>query len=228
MAISKVKLPNNTTQDVHDSRVVSDAIAYVGATSGSATYVDGDVVVDLGDYAKKTWVSGQGYLTEHQSLKTINNQSIVGTGDITISGGSGGEANVIEAITFNGSSVPVTNKTAAITASIPSEVTESTVSGWGFTKNTGTYSKPSGGIPKTDLASAVQTSLGKADTALQSYTETDPTVPSWAKASTKPSYTASEVGALPSTTFVPTIYTGTGTPSSSLGNNGDLYVQTSS
>lgn len=29
------------------------------------------------------------------------------------------------------------------------------------------YSKPSGGIPKTDLASAVQTSLGKADTALQ-------------------------------------------------------------
>ena len=32
---------------------------------------------------------------------------------------------------------------------------------------------------------------------LRSYTETDPTVPSWAKASTKPSYTASEVGAQP-------------------------------
>ena len=57
---------------------------------------------------------------------------------------------------------------------IPSAVTESTVSGWGFTKNTGTYSKPSTGIPKSDLASAVQTSLGKADTALQSYSETDP------------------------------------------------------
>ena len=52
---------------------------------------------------------------------------------------------------------------------IPSAVTESTVSGWGFTKNTGTYSKPSGGIPKSDLASVVQTSLGKADTALQSH-----------------------------------------------------------
>lgn len=38
----------------------------------------------------------------------------------------------------------------------------------------GFYTKPSGGIPKTDLADAVQTSLGKADTALQSYTETDP------------------------------------------------------
>lgn len=32
----------------------------------------------------------------------------------------------------------------------------------------GKYEKPSGGIPKTDLASAVQTSLGKADSALQS------------------------------------------------------------
>ena len=32
----------------------------------------------------------------------------------------------------------------------------------------GTYSKPSGGIPSTDMTEAVQTSLGKADTALQS------------------------------------------------------------
>lgn len=36
------------------------------------------------------------------------------------------------------------------------------------------FQKPSGGIPASDLAAAVQTSLGKADTALQSYTETDP------------------------------------------------------
>lgn len=49
-------------------------------------------------------------------------------------------------------------------------------------------------VEKTDLSSVVQTSLGKADSALQSYTETDPTVPAWAKASTKPSYTKSEVG----------------------------------
>lgn len=66
---------------------------------------------------------------------------------------------------------------------------------WDF-RSDDVYSKPLGGIPASDLASAVQTSLGKADTALQSYTETDPTVPSWAKASSKPSYTASEVGAI--------------------------------
>lgn len=33
--------------------------------------------------------------------------------------------------------------------------------------------------------------------------ETDPTVPSWAKKSTKPTYTASEIGALPNTTKIP-------------------------
>lgn len=36
------------------------------------------------------------------------------------------------------------------------------------------------------------------------YTETDPTVPAWAKEPTKPQYTASEVGALSSDTFIPT------------------------
>ena len=49
-------------------------------------------------------------------------------------------------------------------------------------------------VAKSDLARDVQTSLGKADSALQSYTETDPTVPEWAKAESKPSYTKSEVG----------------------------------
>lgn len=37
---------------------------------------------------------------------------------------------------------------------------------------------------------------------LTSFTETDPTVPAWAKAASKPSYTASEVGAVPTTRTV--------------------------
>lgn len=49
-------------------------------------------------------------------------------------------------------------------------------------------------VAKSDLARDVQTSLGKADSALQSYTESDPTVPEWAKAKSKPNYTKSEVG----------------------------------
>ena len=128
-------------------------------------------------------------------VTSVNNQ----TGAVSL---ALGDTNVIETVKVNGTALTPTNK--AVDISVPSAVTESTVSGWGFTKNTGTYSKPSEGIPATDLASAVQTSLGKADTALQSYTETDPTVPSWAKATNKPTYTASEVGALPDTTVIPT------------------------
>lgn len=45
--------------------------------------------------------------------------------------------------------------------------------------------------------------------ALTAYTETDPTVPAWAKASTKPTYTASEVGALPTGATLDSVADGT-------------------
>ena len=48
---------------------------------------------------------------------------------------------------------------------------------------------------------------------ISSYTETDPTVPSWAKASSKPSYTASEVGAAPTSHASTATTYGTGTSS---------------
>lgn len=51
-------------------------------------------------------------------------------------------------------------------------------------------------ILKEDLAPSIKTSLEKADSALQSYTENDPTVSAWAKAPTKPTYTPAEIGAL--------------------------------
>ena len=45
----------------------------------------------------------------------------------------------------------------------PDIPTEATISGWGFTKNAGTYSKPSGGIPRSDLDNEVITALRKAE-----------------------------------------------------------------
>ena len=63
--------------------------------------------------------------------------------------------------------------------------------------DSGHYTKPETGIPAADLA----------ETYLTSFTETDPTVPAWAKASTKPAYTAQEVGALPADTVIPTVPT---------------------
>ena len=82
----------------------------------------------------------------------------------------------------------------------------------------GNYVKPSEGIPKTDLSSEVQESLNKADSAIQDIsskvdnsaysedkknfalkTEIPTTLPAsdvsaWAKESTKPTYTATEIG----------------------------------
>lgn len=57
---------------------------------------------------------------------------------------------------FSGSYNDLTNK-----PSIPSAITEATVTDWGFTKNTGTYSKPSTGIPKSDLHTDVQNALNQ-------------------------------------------------------------------
>lgn len=53
-------------------------------------------------------------------------------------------------------------------------------------------------LPFSDTAIPSKTSDLTNDSGfLTEYTETDPTVPDWAKASTKPRYTASEVGAAP-------------------------------
>ena len=128
------------------------------ATSGSYNDLsDKPTIPDVSNKVDK--VSGKGLSTNDYT--TAEKDKLAGIA-------SGAEVNVQSDwnVTDSTSNAFIKNK-----PTIPSTVTESTVSGWGFTKNTGTYSKPSGGIPKTDLASAVQTSLGKADTALQSYTE---------------------------------------------------------
>ena len=71
---------------------------------------------------------------------------------IRSSGGGGGAVNSV-----NGQTGDVVLDAADVGA-LPDDTTAADL---------GAYVKPSGGIPKTDLASAVQTSLGKADTALQ-------------------------------------------------------------
>ena len=43
-------------------------------------------IPSLNGYATEQWVGQQGYLTEHQQLKTINGESILGSGDLVISG----------------------------------------------------------------------------------------------------------------------------------------------
>jgi hypothetical protein len=121
-----------------------------GGSGGSA---------DLTGYATEIWVEGKGYALQSDVDEDLATKQDKITDLATIrSGAAKGATSVqnteIAKVAKSGSYNDLTNK-----PTIPAAVTETTVKGWGFTKNTGTYSKPSGGIPKTDLAPAVQTSL---------------------------------------------------------------------
>ena len=134
----------------------------ITAITGLQTALDGKAdaadIPSLEGYATEAYVQNYHDNTKQDiitDLATIRSGAIKGATAIQPEAGKG---------LFSGSYNDLTDK-----PEIPDAVTEGTISGWGFTKNTGTYSKPAGGIPKADLAAAVQTSLGKADTALQEH-----------------------------------------------------------
>lgn len=191
---NKEKVIAAALNDLNDKKADISSLSPV-ATSGS--YND---LTDKPTIPSKVsqLTNDSGFLTSHQQLKTINNESLIGTGNITIQGGGSGEANVIETIKVNGTALtPDSNKAVDIT--VPSAVTESTVSGWGFTKNAGTVT----GVKMNGTTKNPTSGIVDLGTVLTSFTETDPTVPAWAKAANKPTYTATEVGALPDTTVIP-------------------------
>ena len=84
------------------------------------------------------------------SVITMLVDGTVGTKPLSEIGGGGGSSVTVDSALSSTSENPVQNK-----------VINSALNG--------KYEKPTGGIPKTDLSSAVQTSLGKADSALQSH-----------------------------------------------------------
>lgn len=94
--------------------------AYIGADDGEGNYTTSEgEIIDLSTLATKAELAlKQNILQSGVNIKTINGTSLLGSGNISISGGSGsggGDANVIESITFNGEPVPVDeNKNAEI------------------------------------------------------------------------------------------------------------------
>ena len=120
------------------------------------------------------------------------------------SSGGGGEANVIEGVTFNGTTAPITNKIAAITASIPT-VNNSTIS------------------------------IQKGGTAVDSFTTNASSGKTINIPNELPSYSSSDSGKILSVNssgalvwITPSyVYSGSSAPSNSIGNNGDIYLQTS-
>lgn len=91
---------------------------------------------------KVLFQSKQDTLVSGTNVKTIGGQSILGSGNIQV-----GDENAVKFVSQSLTSEQQTQARTNI--------------------GSGTYSKPSGGIPISDLVSGVQTSLGKADSAYQ-------------------------------------------------------------
>ena len=108
-------------------------VAYLGDTVGNMTTADFNAqsdtvwnktqVLSVAQQSQaRTNISAQEALVSGTNIKTINNESILGSGNITISGG-GGEANVIESISINGTAQPVTSKNVDLAVPVSSTIT---------------------------------------------------------------------------------------------------------
>ena len=173
---SSTVIPTKTSDLVNDSGYITSApVTSVNNKTGAVTLAASDVgatTIDLGI----TGASAGNYA----KVKTVDANGKPTSWEYGSGGGGGGTSDYtdlsnkpsIEGVTLAG------NKSAsdlglAKASDIPSVPVQSVNGKTGAVVlsasdvGAGTYSKPSGGIPKTDLASAVQTSLGKADTALQ-------------------------------------------------------------
>lgn len=112
-------------------------------------------------------------------LVTDTNKWVLAT-DSTVYVGSSTFAKELQTKLTAGANITIANDTISSTAGVVdsalSTTSENAVQNKVVTNAlNGKYEKPVGGIPATDLASAVQTSLGKADTALQSISSSDVT-----------------------------------------------------
>lgn len=103
--IKKVKLPDGTSYDINDGR-----ISGIDSTlSGTSTNpVQNSAIAS--EFVKVTYIGDT--LEEADEIPDEPEE------EYTIIIGGDGEMNVIEAITFNGTTAPITDKTAAITAPI--------------------------------------------------------------------------------------------------------------
>lgn len=117
-----------------DLDTLLEDVSYFGDTVGNVTTADFNAQTDtvwnktqvLGSTQQATArnnINAQETLVSGTNIKTINNESILGSGNITIAGGGGsGEANVIESISINGTAQTITSKNVDLAVPISSTI----------------------------------------------------------------------------------------------------------
>lgn len=205
---------DGTKQDTISDIATIRSNASTGATHASSTHAPTNAQKNVQSDWSQTTTTADDYIKNKPTIPTkvsqLTNDSgfTTNTGTVTTTGtmtsthvvvSNGGTAIKDSGFTI-GKSVPsdavftdttYSSKSATSGGTDVSLVTTGEKYTW---NNKGTYSKPSTGIPKSDLASAVQTSLGKADTALQSHQDisekenTSNKVTSWSTTTTDAHY----------------------------------------
>ena len=161
MANNKVKFLRGTSNEYTVAEKDNDAIYF--------TTDDGKLYI--GDKE----ISGDGSLTIDDVLSDTSKNPVQNKVIKTELDKKADIVDIPTSLPANGGNADTVNN-HTVEANVPADavftdtiITEENVSNWGFTKNTGTYSKPLNGIPKTDLSTDIQASLSKADTALQTH-----------------------------------------------------------
>lgn len=181
------------TSDLESHAIIARHMTTVEGVSGLNLYYDDGSP----DGTAVFFPDGDGFVTafntkvDKEAGKGLSTNDYTTTEKDKLSGiASGAQVNVIESVKVNGTALAVSSKAV----NVP-KATNSTYGAIILSDATdGTAAAASGGTAATPKA--VADALSEAKTYSDGFTETDPTVPSWAKASSKPTYTAAEVHAI--------------------------------
>ena len=208
-----LSLQNGNTIDFSVADLVSGLQTEITSTNKlSADLIsDGTTNKTVTASEKNTWNNKQDAITD---LSDIRRGAELGETALQTSGGTVNgtlKVTTISATTYNNLPTASTTNFGVVKVGSGLDVTNGTISVDGDFENTIETVKVNGTALTPDANKAVNvevptkvSDLTNDSGFITGYTETDPTVPAWAKQSTKPTYTASEVGALPDTTVIPT------------------------
>ena len=140
--------------EVGDVYVVCSDGTYAGQTCEVGDYIICNTAGSNRNNSHWNIVNGENQVdNKSASLSSAGNSAVLATvdgTDITVTTPASwtgvDKEGTITGVMFNNVSASVSNGIASISVTIPNEVTESTVSGWGFTKNTGTLTSHASGF----------------------------------------------------------------------------------
>lgn len=212
---STTSIPTKTSDLTNDSDFVEDA-SYVHTDNNFTTTLKNKLngiaagaEVNVQANWSQTTTTADDYIKNKPTIPTTTSQLTNNSGFITSAAlptkvsDLDNDSGFITGYTETDPTVPAWAKASSKPSYTASEVgavpTSRTVNGKALSSNITLSASDVSALPASTSIPSKTSDLTNDSGFITGYTETDPTVPSWAKASTKPSYTASEVGAVSKT-----------------------------